>query len=356
MDFFRLGLSLFLLAITPVVTAQSTADLQDFNAAYLQWGNTLESNPDIAREAAGRAYELGRKIFGEESERTAVLAINYANLLPEETQTQDYLDAAVTIYQSIFGFGSVAMIDPLMRLGRSLADTEKFHLATAYYQRALQLAVTHQGEESTKAGEIQLELGSIALIEGDIDDAFSRLQTAQQILQQFSDTGSLSNLARTKLLLGDYYLNSRQYQQALLPLLQALNILAAYPNADVTLRNRIALITAYENLGLQDQATEHCLAVGANWQVGNGEFLTPLYAVLPGAEQGVGTAGEEYAVRLSFTVDAEGYVRNPRLMSTVRSDVPVTIFLNAIGQFRFAPRFVDGKAVATADQQYVFSH
>lgn len=348
-------LSLFLLLVFSVhVRGQTTTELEEFNTAYLQYGTNLEANPDIAREAARRAYVLGRDLFGQNNERTAMLAINYANLLPDSAQIQVHLDEAVTIYQVVFGFGSEQMIDPLMRLARSLSDTGKYQLASVYYQRALQLAVSHLGEQSSKVGAIQLELGSVALSDGNIQDSLQPLSSAQQILRQFSDPGSVSNLARANLLLGDYYLQTQQFETALQPLLAAFETLSIYPNADVTSRNRISLIQAYENLGLQDEATVHCLAIGANRRLRPTEMLRPLYSVIPGGEAVAARSGRQDGVTVEFTVDASGFVRDPVLRSSLGSAALSSIFLNAISQFRFAPRYVDGEAVASPNQQYVF--
>ena len=344
------------LAFSVPTPAQTTAELQDFNAAYLQYGNTLESNPALAREAARRALTLGRELFGADNERTAMLAINYGNLLPDQAQTQIYLDEAVTIYQTIFGFGSERMIDPLMRLGRTLSDTDRYRLAMVYYDRALQLAISNLGEQSSKAGAIHLELGSIAATVQDLPVSFMHLQRAQEILPEFSDPGSVTNLARSNLLLGDYYLRSEQFASSLIPLLTALQTFSAYPNADVTLRNRIALIEAYEKLGRREEATVHCLAIGVNRRIRPDTNLRPLYSVIPAVELVDGTPSQQYGVRVAFTVDADGFVTDPILMSSISSDVITALFLNAISQFRFAPRFVDGQAVESPNQQFVFSY
>ena len=77
---------------------QSTLEIDDFNAAYLQYGETKNSEPEIAREAARRAYELGKELFGASSERSAMLAINYATLIADESASQSFLDEAVEIY------------------------------------------------------------------------------------------------------------------------------------------------------------------------------------------------------------------------------------------------------------------
>ncbi len=335
--------------------AQTTLDLDEFNSAYFEYGTYKDSNPQLARQAAGRAYELGRQLFGAENERTAMLAINYGILFQDEAETQRHLDDAVMIYQSIFGFASAAMIDPLMRLGRTLSDAERYGLAATYYGRALQLAESELGATASRSGALQMELGSLALKTGDREQALLRLTRARSILETHSDPGSLSNLTVTNLLLGDYYLVSQQFEAALAPLLEALDALSRYPNSDVTQRNRIALITAYENLGRRDDATVQCLAIGVNRRIPENVNLSPLYSVLPDQESlssGTGDSG----VAVQFTVDAEGFVRDPVLLGEVGGEAQRASFLAAISRFRFAPRFVDGQAVESPAQQYIFRY
>ncbi len=331
--------------------SQSTLELDDFNAAYLQYGETKDSEPVIAREAARRAYELGRELFGVNSERSAMLAINYATLLENEAESQRFLDEAVEIYQSVFGFGSEAMIDPLMRLGRTLNDQARQALAIQYYSRALQLAQSHHGENSSKAGSVELELASINLRVGDLDQARDRLSRARSILSNYSDAGSRSGLIRTDLLTGEYYIAREQYQEAIEPLLAALASFDRYPSAAITVRNRISLIRAYENLGEQDQATVHCLAIGATRRLGEAENLRPVFTVLP--EQ---IANRELSeeITVEFRVDREGFVRNPEILTVLDDSRLEQSVLGAIEQFRFAPRFVNGVVVESPNQTYVF--
>ncbi|MDA1371053.1 MAG: hypothetical protein O2971_09875 [Proteobacteria bacterium] len=347
-------LLLFAWSLPLYLSAQTSEDLQDFNATYLEYVNTRESDPELAREAARRAHEIGARVFGETSERTAMLAINYAILLADEAASQDYLDEAVTIYQAIFGFGSAQLIDPLMRLGRTLGDGEQLRAAALYYNRALTLAVTHLGSTSSKAATIEVELGAIALRAAQYEEAYSRLSNARELLGAYSDSASQSNHARANLLLGDYFLATQQYQQAVQPLLAALASLSQYPHADVTLRNRIALIETYEKLGMREAATEHCLAIGSLRRVAANTNLRPLYTVTPGREQIDAVVQGQPGVRVSFTVDENGFVRSPQLLDQTLTAPLSAIFLQAVQKFRFAPRFVDGEAVATPNQQYVF--
>ena len=330
---------------------QSTLEIDDFNAAYLQYGETKDSEPEIAREAARRAYELGKELFGASSERSAMLAINYATLIADESASQSFLDEAVEIYQAVFGFGSETMIDPLMRLGRTLNDQDKEVLASQYYRRALQLAETHLGPDSSKAGSIKIELGAISLRVGELTEAWERIQEAKIILSKYTDAGSQSGLTRIELLAGEYFLARNEYQNAIEPLLNSLAKFERYPGTNVTVRNRIALINAYENLGQQDLATIQCLAIGETRRIGENENLRPVYRAR--AEE-VNTHGIAEGIQIEFLVDKEGYVKNPRLVSSLKNSVLGRNLLDLIQRFRFAPRFIDGTVVDSPNQTYIF--
>ena len=343
--------ALVLLFLSSKVYGQSTLELDEFNAAYLQYGETKDSEPEIAREAARRAYELGRELFGANSERSAMLAINYATLISDESESQAYLDEAVEIYQEVFGFGSEAMIDPLMRLGRTLNDQAKGALAQEYYSRALQLAENHSGPDSSKTGSIEIELAAISLREGALTEAWERIQRAKTILTNYDDAGSQSGLTRIELLTGEYFLAREQYQEALEPLLNALAKFDRFPGSNVTVRNRIALIKAYENLNQQSLATIQCLAIGETRRIGPGENLRPVYRV---STEALRNHGIDEGIQVEFLVDREGFVRSPILLTEVNDTALSEQILDAIQRFRFAPRFVDGSVVESPSQFYTF--
>ena len=60
--------------------AQSTIEMDEFNAAYFQYGEAKDTKPDVAREAARRAYEMGKELFGAESERSATVSYTHLTL------------------------------------------------------------------------------------------------------------------------------------------------------------------------------------------------------------------------------------------------------------------------------------
>jgi len=247
--------------VSTCALGQTNLDLHEFNSAYLQYTDTKDSEPAVAREAARRAYDLGREYFGVESERTAMLAINYALLLEDAAESQAHLDDAIEIYQAVFGFATEAMIEPLMLLGRTLNQENNHPLAIQYYSRALQLAESHLGEDASKVGAIELELAAINLQMNDLEQSGNRLRRAREILSNYSDAGAQSGLTRIDLLSGEHLVLSGEYEAAIAPLLASLEKFRRFPNAAVTMRNRVALIRAYSNLDDQAAVSEQCLAI-----------------------------------------------------------------------------------------------
>ena len=342
---------LFDLLVSWPLIAQTTIEMEEFNAAYFQYGEMKDTDPGAAREAARRAYEMGKDLFGAESERSAMLAVNYATLIGNESDARSYLDEAIEIYQSVFGFDSEGMINPLIGLGLRLSKQGKSDLGEEYYSRALRLSERHLGSYSSKTGYIQLELGALLLKAGRLDTSWRHLQSARHILSQYTDSGSKSGLTRTYLLIGEYYLARQDYRAAIEPLLISLKDFNSFPSASITVRNHVGLIKAYENLNESINATFHCLAIGATRRLAKGENLKPVFRVP------VQKAGENYflsGVRVYFTVDREGYAVDPVITEELKNSELNGALIKAIKQFRFAPRFLAGKAVDSPGQYFEF--
>ncbi len=342
---------IFGLLISLPLLAQTTIEMDEFNVAYFQYGEMKDTNPDIAREAARRAYEMGKDLFGAESERSAMLAVNYATLIANESDARSYLDEAVEIYQLVFGFDSEKMITPLIGLGLRLSKQGKSDLGVEYYSRALRLSERHLGSNSSKTGYIELELGALMLKDGRLNASWGHLQNAKHILSQYSDSGSKSGLTRTYLLIGEYYLARQDYRAAIEPLLISLKDFNSFPSANITVRNHVDLIKAYENLNESVNATFHCLAIGATRRLAKEENLKPVFRVPT-----LGTVGENFlsGVKVHFTVNHEGYAVDPVISEDLGNNKLNGELINTIKQFRFAPRFLEGKAVDSPGQYFEF--
>ena len=339
----------FLLSLSSF--AQTTIEMDEFNAAYFQYGEMKDTDSDVAREAARRAYELGKNLFGAESERSAMLAVNYATLLENESDARIYLDEAVEIYQLVFGFESRRMISPLIGLGLRLSGRTQSNLSEEYFSRALRLSERHLGPDASESGYIELELGALQLKAGRLESSWEHLQNARRILTNYSDPGSKSGLTRTYLLTGEYYLAINDYRAAIEPLLLSLRDFNSYPSANITVRNHVDLIKAYENLNESENATFHCLAIGATRRLAENENLKPVFRV---PVTGTKKANPAKGVRVHFTVNSKGYAVNPLIKDQIQNDELRDELINKIKNFRFAPRFLGGKAVDSPGQYFEF--
>jgi len=108
------------------------------------------------------------------------------------------------------------------------------------------------------------------------------------------------------------------------------------------------LVQAYESRGMSDEATKHCLAIGADSMVSPDQDYQPLFRKVPKYPSDMLSRHKEGYVDVSFTVDASGFVRDPVVLyRTDKSFEEAAI--DAVEGFRYAPRFEDGEPVAVND-------
>ncbi|MDE0662165.1 MAG: TonB family protein [Gammaproteobacteria bacterium] len=115
---------------------------------------------------------------------------------------------------------------------------------------------------------------------------------------------------------------------------------------------RMRLVDILERTGRSDEATPHCLALGAaeDWRMPP----RPLFMTYPRYATEAFEGLSEGQVTLGFTIDEEGFVRDPRVLESTRPSLDEGA-LAAVGGFRYAPRFVDGASVRTDDVTFTYS-
>ena len=70
--------------------------------------------------------------------------------------------------------------------------------------------------------------------------------------------------------------------------------------------------------------------------------------------QRVGEGNSLIGVKVHFTVDREGYAVDPVITEELKNSELSVALIKAIKQFRFAPRFLAGKAVDSPEQYFEF--
>ena len=114
----------------------------------------------------------------------------------------------------------------------------------------------------------------------------------------------------------------------------------------VVLASHALLVTVYEQLGESEKATPHCIAVGKLDPWKDAVSPAPLYRTEP--EYPADAKGREGSATVEFTIDAQGFVRDAKLVETKGSEVFGEPALDAVQHWRYAPRFSDGTPVDTA--------
>jgi len=345
-----------LVLTTPQLQAADADAKVEFRRAYAAYQQAVKNKDrNEARTQAEIAYRTGREVFGDAHANTAALASNYGRLLNSE-EAEKIFREALPIYIKVYGEDAPELIDPLMDLAKVEVEYGRLTPAVKYYRRALDLAEEQDGEDSKLVGLLNLEVGQIALQQAQSRKAIRYLEEAKEIFSRFDDQEAEIGLARANFWIGKYRIATNSYKNATEELLASLATFEKYaPNASMTMTNHAFLIHAYEKRGLRDEATKHCRAIGAAKPHDPTQDYMPVFRTFPNYPRGAQVAGQEGYVVVALTVDEDGFVRNPQVVERDGASSFERAALEAVEQFRYVPRFEDGKAVATEDVKYRFS-
>lgn len=144
--------------------------------------------------------------------------------------------------------------------------------------------------------------------------------------------------------LGKIKLTERSWVSATDRFLVALDGLES--DKSLQLVTRAFLVQAYEQRGMSDAATEHCLAIGSQSMLTPDQDYQPLFRMVPKYPGDKASGGKEGYVDLTFTVDEGGFVRDAVVVQSKGGASFEREAIAAVEGFRYAPRFVDGEPVA----------
>ncbi len=331
-------------------SAPATSDSKSgFVAAYHKYEELIaQDKSEEALPYAEQAYRLGIEVYGENHKNTAALALNYSQLLIKMNQIKTaipILDKAIEQYRQLYGKDAKELIDPLMSRGNASGTWEPKQ-QHVYYDAALNIARARVKSDDLLLAHLNLEAGIHLMRDGNVEQSKPFLDAAyEQYHKQVATSDARFVIA--SFWLGKYYLVNAKPKIAEPYLTQVLAAFqaAGAPQNSLAMAAHALLVNAYQQLGEPARATEHCVAVGAlqPWTDESGQM--PLYRqnpVYPADAKGL-----EGTALLEFTIDADGFVRDPKLLQTEGSDSFGDPALAAIQSWRYAPRFVDGAPVAT---------
>lgn len=315
-----------LLAVSIAAHAEYSAT--DFNAAWSDYNESLDAGDAATVVTTSRTVlEIARELLPESDERIPILMLNHATALDradEVSEARRFFDEATSLAKRIHGADSIAYADFAFETGASLVDVRSTGMGRKYLQEAEAIYRGAGAEQRLRLGLAAMYLGQADMTSGKFDAAEQHLLEAAQYLP-LADEETLAD----------------------------------------GIRVRALLVQNYELNDKSELATPHCLAIGAANALQQGPDYLPLFRMAPHYPSVMLNSGQEGYVIFSFTVDEEGYVRDPevieesdfRYMSGRQTGSSMSVPARersfriaaeeAVEGFRYAPRFENGKPVAT---------
>ena len=332
--------SIFVTCALMLGVAASAGEQREFNTAYEVYREAVAANRygDALKHAA-RARKLGESLYRDDLRKTATLVFNHGAVLGKlrrHDEAYATLNRARKLMRRAFGEEARELLDvELARL-----DSAPPQSVRRVMDEALKLAGLHHAGDPGFIGGVKLK-GALRLWG---KDTTSLLGEAAEL---YRSEGDSQGYALAQFWIGKKRLAGREYRRVSRPMNAAIE---ALPDGHrLALMAHAHLVEAYEQLGESQNATAHCLAIGrAKPWAGNHDYQ-PLFIRAPSYPVAALRSDQEGFVDLEFTVDETGFVRNPKVVGSKGGSVFHRPAIEAAKRFRYAPRFVDGKAVAVAE-------
>ncbi len=298
-----------------------------------------------ARDAAyANAWQQGLESLSDTE--IATLSLRYGEHLWQRYQLHAaglQLEDALGRYEALYGHNSRELIEPLRALGNVEAKLVK-NVAQKHRQM-LRIAEKLKPYEPELHAQLLLETGRAALTYGRSKRGGKYIVQALKLAQK--TVGASHPLtARAHFWLGKHRLATDRREQAIEQF--HLSLAAAdEQDQDAVMRSHAQLVQAYEEYGDSDSATKHCLAIGSMKPFDPNQEQQALFRRRPEFPRAAIFGGHEGYAVIEYTIDDQGFVRDPQVLESVGSVVFGESALQAISSWRFAPRFEDGTAVPT---------
>ena len=358
-------LSIMLICLISISSITNQAEELSTEAALIKAHGLYQSSIDAkdfvtAELYAKQSYNLSKNLNGDDHIYTAVLAYNYAKLhrtnqlsqrRPNLQKAIPLLEQAVRVYEMKYGVTGLELIKPLMELGSVYSRLRKknsLKISLEYYQRALKIVEANDDSYQLTYAGILLEIGKIySKSRKNLPKARKSIQKTYDIYHQKLPVKSNRRMRSAFWLAKVHYQMGKNSKAE--PLF--LEVLDIYEDVELSSTSQMVqtinafLVKLYEKMGERDKATAFCQAIGRAKPWDYDKDLIPLFIQKPLWPKVALQRGKEATIRVGFIVDAEGFVKDPKVLDLKGHKSFQKPALKAINQWRFAPRFVDGQPV-----------
>ncbi len=328
----------------------------DFNKAYRAYtAAQKDGSPDEKTASALKAYTLGKEYHKNNPKTLGILAQNYAGLERDTKKSIRAFSHALKQYELAYGKDAFELADILIELAKVKVRHRHTFSNNSQFSRAKKLIRTHKGKDSIEMARFHMTVGKLALQYGQ-RSALNSFQEAKNIYETKADTVQKAEIALTNFWMGKFYLANRQLQKATKELTTSLDTFTeTSSNSQLTMINHATLIEVYERRHLRDEATKHCLAIGRATPQKDDQDYLPVFQVHPKYPISAQQARIEGYAIVELTVDEKGFVHKPTIVEMEGSKSFGKEALKAAKEFRYIPKFKDGRPVRVTGVRYKFS-
>ncbi|MCK8102799.1 TonB family protein [Pseudoalteromonas sp. 2CM36K] len=347
-----MGLSLSLLSTTSFAEQANNAQTI-FNDAYQNYLNAIKTKENV-QQAAEQAYTSGKAVYGDNSDNTANLAINYAKSI--NGYGKKWIEKRFSLYQQAYtilvnnhGNQSLETVDSLVGMANFAPSAQK---ADYYLEQVIAIANTENRPKFL--ADMKLEAATILANKFSYEkyrEAKNYLEEADEYYQANLPKNSVEQI-KADFLMASFAEGRKRYDQAIERLNRVVKVfdenLSYDHSAELTAHSR--LIGLYEKQGKSDEATKHCIAIAKMVPWKESQEQTPLYRVNPKYPKNKARFRKDGKVVMEFEVDESGFVKNPQVLSSEGGVAFEKSAVEALAQWRYAPKFEHGKAVAATSK------
>jgi len=342
-----LSLAIVTLSFTSNAKSETTLNAQFKKAYYAYQNSEKNENVDIQFKYANKAYQLGKKLYGDTDINTANLALILARQhlnKKENKQATPLLLSTLDIFKNEHGNNAIELAELYILLGQSTYGSKQRKESIDYYLKALDIADEHEKEHPYINAKVQLEVG-IALLSKSSKKS-NAILTAQAFFTDHLPKNDV-RVVDANFYAGKYYLAHKNYRKAIknwqanLPVFESLKG-ATHP---LELNTHAFLINALEKSGKSDEATKHCIAIGSMTPWNDSQKQKPLFRINPEYPIEYARKRKTGWVKIGFTISDFGTVISTEILESKGGNRFEKSSLAAIEQWRFAPKFEDGKPV-----------
>lgn len=344
-----------------VLASESGASFSDVYRQFQQ----ANANNEItqALRLSEKALTLGENKFGKESENAAMLRYTYANMLAinkHHEQALSVYDDVYDNYESLYGEDAEQMIQLALSVITYYnamphhVKIDEINQVDKYFDNLLDALEDNQTLQDKQRAALYHEAMMTISKTGNIPlravemNSFAR--RGVELIEATWGSEDVRTVEAKFLQARIYELNDKdshaidRYEEVA----EILDSRVAFSHP-YALASHAKLVSLLESRGESERATKHCIAIGKMSPWDPNQEQEPLYRKNPEYPMSYARRGKEGWVRLSFDISEYGFVENITVLESRGGALFANEGLKALEQWRYAPKFENGKPVVAKE-------